>query len=79
LTTKAFRHWLKWLGFQILLIELKSPWEEGYNDSFNGKKMIVKDRGRTRHVYIKPRTPQFNGKVERSHRTEKEEFYQLFP
>ncbi len=27
--------------------------------------------------YIKPRTPQLNGKVERSHRTDKEEFYQL--
>ena len=30
-----------------------------------------------RHVYIKPRTPQLNGKVERSHRTDQEEFYQL--
>ncbi len=27
------------------------------------------------HVYIKPRTPQLNGKVERSHRTDKDEFY----
>ncbi|MCP4900608.1 MAG: transposase, partial [bacterium] len=26
------------------------------------------------HVYIKPRTPQLNGKVERSHRTDKDEF-----
>ncbi|HIF13087.1 MAG TPA: IS481 family transposase [Dehalococcoidia bacterium] len=30
-----------------------------------------------RHVYIKARTPQLNGKVERSHRTDKQEFYQL--
>ena len=30
-----------------------------------------------RHVYIKARTPQLNGKVERSHRTDKHEFYQL--
>ena len=30
-----------------------------------------------RHVYIKPGTPRLNGKVERSHRTDKEEFYQL--
>ena len=30
-----------------------------------------------RHVYIKPRSPQLNGKVERSHRIDKEEFYQL--
>ena len=29
------------------------------------------------HVYIKPRTPRLNGKVERSHRTNEEEFYQL--
>ena len=36
----------------------------------------VADKG-MRHVYIKPRTPQLNGKVERSHRTDKQEFYQL--
>ena len=30
-----------------------------------------------RHVYIKARTPQRNGKVERSHRTDQQEFYQL--
>ena len=29
------------------------------------------------HVYVKPRTPQLNGKVERSHRTDKDEFCQL--
>ena len=36
----------------------------------------VADKG-IRHVYIKPRTPQLNGKVERSHRTDRQEFYQL--
>lgn len=36
----------------------------------------VEDKG-IRHVYIKPRSPQLNGKVERSHRTDGEEFYQL--
>ena len=30
-----------------------------------------------RHAYIKPRTPHLNGKVERSHRVDAEEFYQL--
>jgi len=30
-----------------------------------------------RHAYTKPRTPQLNGKVERSHRSDQEEFYQL--
>ena len=36
----------------------------------------VEDQG-IRHVYIKPGTPRLNGKVERSRRTDKEEFYQL--
>lgn len=30
-----------------------------------------------KHVYIRPRTPRLNGKVERSHRTDADEFYQL--
>jgi transposase InsO family protein len=30
-----------------------------------------------RHVYIRPRTPRLNGKVERSHRVDDREFYQL--
>ena len=30
-----------------------------------------------RHVYIRPRTPHLNGKVERSHRVDAQEFYQL--
>ena len=29
------------------------------------------------HVYIQPRTPRLNGKVERSHRVDDQEFYQL--
>jgi len=36
----------------------------------------VEDNG-IEHVYIKPRTPELNGKVERSTRTDKGEFYQL--
>lgn len=34
------------------------------------------DRG-IEHVYIKPGSPKLNGKVERSHLTDKQEFYQL--
>ncbi len=30
-----------------------------------------------RHVYIKPRTPRLNGKVERSHRVDSKEFYRM--
>ena len=29
------------------------------------------------HVYVRPRTPHLNGKVERSHRVDVQEFYQL--
>ena len=36
----------------------------------------VEDNG-IQHVYIKPRSPQLNGKVDRSHRSDQEEFYQL--
>ena len=36
----------------------------------------VEDKG-IRRVYINPRSPQLNGKVERSHRTDQEEFYPL--
>jgi transposase InsO family protein len=36
----------------------------------------VADKG-IRYVYIKPRTPQLNGRAERSHRSDKQEFYQL--
>ncbi len=36
----------------------------------------VEDQG-MQHRYIKARTPQLNGKVERSHRTDQDEFYQL--
>jgi transposase InsO family protein len=34
------------------------------------------DRGIS-HVYIKPATPRLNGKVERSHRIDAEEFYRM--
>jgi transposase InsO family protein len=36
-TAKVVRQWLKRLGVQTLFIEPGSPWENGYNESFNGK------------------------------------------
>lgn len=36
----------------------------------------VEDKG-IRHAYIRPRSPQLNGKVERSHPSDQQEFYQL--
>ena len=36
-TAEAVRTWLRRLGVQTLFIEPGSPWENGYNESFNGK------------------------------------------
>ena len=34
---KALRDWLRRLSVRTLYIEPGSPWENGYNESFNGK------------------------------------------
>jgi len=36
-TAKLVRSWLARVGVQTLFIEPGSPWENGYNESFNGK------------------------------------------
>ena len=36
-TATAVREWLGRLGVKTLYIEPGSPWENGYNESFNGK------------------------------------------
>jgi putative transposase len=36
-TSKAVRSWFKRLGVKTLFIEPGSPWENGYNESFNGR------------------------------------------
>ncbi len=36
-TSKVVISWLEQLGIQTLFIEPGSPWENGYNESFNGK------------------------------------------
>jgi transposase InsO family protein len=36
-TARVVRQWLKRLGVRTLFIEPGSPWENGYNESFNGK------------------------------------------
>ena len=36
-TAKAVRRWLPRVGVKTLFIEPGSPWENGYNESFNGK------------------------------------------
>ena len=37
MTAKVMRHWLAQVGAKTLYIEPGSPWENGYNESFNGK------------------------------------------
>ena len=37
MTSKRVRNWLQQIGVQTLFIEPGSPWENGYNESFNGK------------------------------------------
>jgi len=36
-TARAVRSWLSRIGVKTLFIEPASPWENGYNESFNGK------------------------------------------
>ena len=36
-TAKVVREWLERIGVKTLFIEPGSPWENGYNESFNGK------------------------------------------
>lgn len=36
MTTKMVREWLQQMGSKTLYIEPSSPWENGYDESFNG-------------------------------------------
>ncbi len=47
-TAKAIRKWLKKVGVKTLYIELGSPWENGYIESFNGK---LRDEVLNREVF----------------------------
>jgi transposase InsO family protein len=54
-TAKVVRHWLKRLGVRTLFIEPGSPWENGYNESFNGK---LKDELVNREIFYSLREAQ---------------------
>ena len=62
---------LQKLPFRVEVIQTDNGAE--FQSSFH---YHLLDRG-IGHVYIKPATPRLNGKVERSHRIDAEEFYQL--
>ena len=36
-TAKRVRDWIERIGVTTLFMEIASPWENGYNESFNGK------------------------------------------
>ena len=47
-TARALRRWLERVGTKTLFIEPGSPWENGYNESFNGK---LRDEFLNREVF----------------------------
>ena len=47
-TAKVVRKWLERIGVRTLFIEPGSPWENGYNESFNGK---LRDEVLNREVF----------------------------
>jgi transposase InsO family protein len=59
------------LPFRILVVQTDNGAE------FQSKFHWHLEQFDIRHVYIRPRTPRLNGKVERSHRVDDQEFYQL--
>ncbi|GGQ11845.1 IS481 family transposase [Streptomyces griseomycini] len=62
---------LQRLPFQVEVIQTDNGAE--FQSAFHWH---VLDKG-IAHTYVKPRTPRLNGKVERSHRIDAEEFYRL--
>lgn len=62
---------LEKLAFKVQLIQTDNGAEFGTAFHWH-----VLDKG-IRHVYIKPATPRLNGKVERSHRIDADEFYRM--
>ena len=59
------------LPFRILVIQTDNGAEFQSQFHWHAEGLDI------RHVYIRPRTPRLNGKVERSHRVDDQEFYQL--
>jgi transposase InsO family protein len=62
---------IKRLPFRVLKVQTDNGAE------FQSKFHWHLDELDIKHIYIRPRTPRLNGKVERSHRIDGQEFYQL--
>ena len=59
------------LPFRVLVVQTDNGAEFQSQFHWHAQSLDIQ------HVYIRPRTPHLNGKVERSHRVDAEEFYQL--
>ena len=55
-TAKAVRRWLERLGVKTAFIEPGSPWENGYNESFNGK---LRDKLLNREIFTISKRQRF--------------------
>ena len=62
---------LRRLPFRVLVIQTDNGAEFQSHFHWHLKALDI------RHVYIQPRTPHLNGKVERSHRIDDQGFYKL--
>jgi len=54
-TAQVVRNWLERIGVKTLFIEPGSPWENGYNESFNGK---LRDELLNREIFYTLREAQ---------------------
>ena len=54
-TAKVVRAWLGRIGVKTLFIEPGSPWENGYNESFNGK---LRDELLNGEIFYTPKEAQ---------------------
>ena len=61
---------LRRLPFRVLVVQTDNGAEFQSEFHWHLERLDI------RHVYIRPRTPRLNGKVERSHRVDDQEFYQ---
>lgn len=77
-TVTFIKNSLKYFGYKPQIIQTDNGTEFSYNNAKIKKKHpmdVLLDELKIIHYKIRPRTPQHNGKVERSHRNDNERFY----
>lgn len=70
---------IRYFGYKPQIIQTDNGFEFTYSQEYHRTHPfdILCKNLNIRHQLIRPRTPQHNGKVERSHRTDQERFYDL--